>query len=54
MMTKEGSTKIVNFMTFGAGFPLLVHGHTSHKVKMHNISSKIFSIPVHRSDKLNI
>ena len=34
MMTKEGSTKIVNFMTPGAGVLMLGHGHISHKVNM--------------------
>ena len=35
MMTKEGSTKIVNFMTTGAGVLVLGRGHRSHIVKMH-------------------
>ena len=35
MMTKEGSTKIVNFMTPGAGVVVLGRGHISHIVKMH-------------------
>ena len=35
MMTKEGSTEIVNFMTPGAGFLVLGRGHISHIVKMH-------------------
>ena len=35
MMTKEGSTKIVNFMTHGAGVLVLGRGHISHVVKMH-------------------
>ena len=30
MMTKEGSTKIVNFITPGAGVLVLGHGHISH------------------------
>ena len=29
-MTKEGSTKIVNFMTPGAGVLMLWHSHISH------------------------
>ena len=29
-MTKEGSTKIVNFMTPGAGVLMLGRGHISH------------------------
>ena len=35
MMTKEGSTKIVTFMTPGAGVLVLRCGHISHIVKMH-------------------
>ena len=35
MMTKEGSNKIVNFMTPGAGVLVLGRGHISHTVKMH-------------------
>ena len=35
MMTKEGSTKIVNFMTPRAGVLVLGPGHISHIVKMH-------------------
>ena len=37
MMTKEGSTIFVNFMTPGAGVLVLGHGHISHihVVKMH-------------------
>ena len=35
MMNKEGSTKIVHFMTPGAGFLVLGCGHISHIVKMH-------------------
>ena len=34
--TKEGSTKIVNFMTPGAGVLVLGRGHISHIVKMHH------------------
>ena len=34
MIIKEGSTKIVNFMTPKAGVLVLEHGHTSHIVKM--------------------
>ena len=33
MMTKEGSTKIVNFMTLGVG--VLGFGHISHILKMY-------------------
>ena len=35
MMTKEGSTKIVNFLTLGAGALVLECGHISHIVEMH-------------------
>ena len=35
MLTKEGSTKIVNFMTPGAGALVLGRGHKSRIVKMH-------------------
>ena len=35
VMTKEGSTKIVNFMTPGAGAFVLGCGHIGHRVKMH-------------------
>ena len=54
MMTKEGSTKIVNFMTLGAGALVLECGHISHIVKC-IISLKIFfSTLMHRSDKLSV
>ena len=36
MMTKGGSTKIVNFMTPGAGVLVLGHDHISNIVKMLN------------------
>ena len=35
MMTKKGSTKLVNFMTPGAGFFLPGRGHISHTVKIY-------------------
>ena len=35
MMTKERSTKIINFMTPGAGVLVLGCGHISHIVKLH-------------------
>ena len=44
MMTKEGSSKIVNFMTPGAGVLLLGHGHLSHIVKMHYFFKISFSL----------
>ena len=36
MITKEGSTKIIKFVTPGTGDLVLGRGHISHKVKMHN------------------
>ena len=45
-MTKEGSTKIVNIMTLGAG--VFKRGHISQIVKMHSYSFKIFSTPRYR------
>ena len=35
MITKEGSTKIVNIMIPGAGVLFLGRGHISHIVKLH-------------------
>ena len=35
MRTKEGSTKIINFMTPGAGVLVLGCGHISRIVKLH-------------------
>ena len=40
MMTKEGSTKIINFMTPGAGDLVLGCGHIRHIVKMHYFFNK--------------
>ena len=37
MITKEGSIKIINFMTPGAGVLVLGHGIISHIRKMHYI-----------------
>ena len=54
MLIKEGSTKIVNFMTPGAGFLVLGRGHIRHIVKMHNSLNIFFSTPRHRLDKLSI
>ena len=47
MLTEEGSTNIVNFMTPGAGFLLLGCGHISHIVKMHYPFKIPFSAPRH-------
>ena len=40
MMTKEGSIKIVTFMTPGAGVFVLGRGHISQIVKMHYFLSQ--------------
>ena len=45
MMTKEGSIKIVNFMTHGAGVLVLGPGHISHKVKMHYFFKNLILLP---------
>ena len=42
MMTKEGSTKIVNFMTPGAGVLLIGRGHISHIEKIHYFFKNLF------------
>ena len=42
MMTKEVSTKIVNYLTPGAGVPVLGRGHISHKMKMHYFFKNLF------------
>ena len=42
MMTKEGSTKIVNFMAHGAEVLVLWRGHISHIVKMHYFFKNLF------------
>mgnify|MGYP003691535241 CR=1 FL=1 len=34
-MTKEGSSKIVNFITLGARIPVLGRDHINHIVQMH-------------------
>ena len=36
MVTKEGSTKIINFITPGAGVLVQGHGHICYIVKMQN------------------
>ena len=41
MMTKEGSTKIVNFMTPGVGVVVLRRGHISHIMNMHYFFNNI-------------
>ena len=42
MMAKEGSTKIVNFMTPGAGVPVLGRGNKSNIVKMHYFYNNLY------------
>ena len=51
MMTKEWSTKIVNFMTPGVGVLVLGRGHISHIVKMHYFFKNLLLFSQHRSDK---
>ena len=46
MMTKEGSTKILTFMTPGAGVLVLVYGHISHIVKIHFFLKSFSLFPV--------
>ena len=41
MITKKGSTKVVNFMTPGAGVFVLGHGHISHIHKFHFYAPEI-------------
>ena len=53
MMTKEGSTKIVNFMNPGAGVLALGCGNISKKVKKHYSFKNLFFTLRHRSDKLS-
>ena len=43
-MTKEGSTKIVNFMSPGAGVLVLWCGHLSRIVKMHYFFKNLSSL----------
>ena len=56
MMTKKGSTKIVNSMTLGAGVPELGCGHICHTciVNMHYFFKIFFSTLGYVSDKLSI
>ena len=43
MMTKEGSTQIVNFMTPGAGVLMLGRGHISHYSELLSSTLSIYS-----------
>ena len=52
MMTKEGSTKIVNLMTPGAGVFVLGHGLTIYVMKITIIL--LFCVLGHGSDKLSV
>ena len=47
MMTKEGSTSIVNFMTPGAGVLVQARGRISHLVKMHYFLKNLLWCMVH-------
>ena len=44
MIAKEGSTKIVTFMTLGAGVFVLGYGHINNIVKMHYFFKKSSSL----------
>ena len=44
MMTKEGSTKIVNFIIPRAGVLVFGHGHISHIMKMNHFLNNPFSL----------
>ena len=54
MMTKEGSTKIVNFMTPGTGVLVQRCGHISHSEMHYFFKKSFFSILRHRSNKLSV
>ena len=56
MMTKEGSTKIVNLMTPGAGVFVLGHGLTIYvmKITMKITIIHLFCVMGHGSDKLRV
>ena len=51
ILTNEGYTKIVNFMTTDAGVLMLGREHISHIVKMPYLCKNLFSSPRHLSDK---
>ena len=50
MMNTEGSTKIVTFMTPGAGVFMLGSGHTNHIVKIHISLTFFFSTLVDQTN----
>ena len=54
MMSKEGSNKIVNFITPREGILVLGHGQISHLEKKHYFFKNLFSSLGHRSDKLRV
>ena len=53
MKTKEGSTKIVNFITPGAGVLKLERGLVSHILKVHYCLKVFFSTPWQRLNELS-
>ena len=55
MMTKEGSTKSVNFMTPRIGCIVLECGHIGDTciVKMLNFFKFFYSLPGHKADQLD-
>ena len=54
MMTKEGSTKIVNFMTPEARYLVLGCGHISYLVKMHFFKNVLYSWTCIRQTKYKV
>ena len=55
MMTREGSTKIINLMTPRAGVPVLGHVHIGHIVKMHYFSEDLlYSWPLYRQTEYKV
>ena len=54
MMTKEGSTKIIIFMTFGAGILVLGCGDMSYSENASFLLKIFFSTPRHMSNKLSM
>ena len=55
MLTREGSTKIINLMTPRAGVPVLGHVHIGHIVKMHYFSEDLlYSWPLYRQTEYKV
>ena len=54
MMTKNGSTKIVNFITAGIGDIVLARGHVRHMIKSTIYVKFLLSTAENRSDNLSV